>query len=250
MKLNIFLGKFCIIHYDNKSSYSKIKEVNDVNEQRIRQAKSVYLQSGNNSRHLEQCGLIPDVIDDNLHGIHIDPCYKIFTRILSDIKEDEEDEQPTLKINTRLSTGSSTNIETAWLFPDECHICKKVRVQHKGKKVTPVTIQTTEAVNSITAAALAKNYEMYLEIKDVCLFAKEFKTHAHCYKEFTRGFTKSEREASVSENLVSPILYKLFSNNSDKKNYRNYLFLLFNLQLLFKECEIRFLLPKVILVEN
>ena len=39
---------------------------------------------------------------------------------------------------------------------------------------------------------------LYFEIKDVDLFAKEFKTHVHCYREFTRDFNNGSR-ASVND---------------------------------------------------
>ena len=138
------------------------------------------------------------MIDNNLHGIHMDPCYKNFTRILSNAKT----ASVTLKRSMRRSQGPSS-LEAAWLFPEECYICKKVRVQYKGKKLLPVKIAATDAVDSVKAAARAKNMEMYLEIKDLCLFAKEFKTHVHCYKDFTRGYTKKDRETTLDEQMVS-----------------------------------------------
>ena len=54
-------------------------------------------------------------------------------------------------------------------------------------------IERDEAEDTIKAAAKAKNPNLYFEIKDVDLFAKELKTHVHCYREFTRGFNKSSR---------------------------------------------------------
>ena len=100
-------------------------------------------------------------------------------------------------------------MDAVWLFPDECHFCKKIRVQIKGNKVMPTLITTTDAVESIKAAAFAKNAEWYREFKDVCLIAKEFKAHSHCYREFTRGYTKKDRERPTNENVVSPLYYTL-----------------------------------------
>ena len=71
-------------------------------------------------------------------------------------------------------------MDPALLCPDECHFCKKIRVQMKGNKVMPALITTTDTVESIKAAALAKNIEWYSEFKDVCLIAKESKAHTHC----------------------------------------------------------------------
>ena len=58
-------------------------------------------------------------------------------------------------------------------------------------------IERDEAEDTIKAVAKAKNPNLYFEIKDVDLFAKEFKTHVHCYREFTRGFNNGSR-ASVN----------------------------------------------------
>ena len=59
-------------------------------------------------------------------------------------------------------------------------------------------IERDEAEDTIKAVAKAKNPNLYFEIKDVDLFAKEFKTHVHCYREFTRGFNNGSR-ASVND---------------------------------------------------
>ena len=163
-------------------------------------AKSEREKLSGDNQHDSQCKLIPDIINNNIHGIHMDPCYKRFTLILSRNK-DVEDKSRSSK---RLSQGSSSKFETtAQLFPEECYICKKNRVQHKGKKVYPVKVTTDDAVISIKTAAQSKNSDMY--IKDMCLFAKEFKTHMHCYKEFTRGFTRKAREQLVDDKIVCQI---------------------------------------------
>ena len=38
-----------------------------------------------------------------------------------------------------------------------------------------------------------KNENLHVKIKDLDLIAKEFKVHKHCYKKFTRGYTKDVR---------------------------------------------------------
>ena len=72
----------CIIHYEGFDFYSNVKEINENNEQRIRAAKQVREQLGGANFHQKQCKSIPDTIDRN-HGIHMTPCYKKFTFILS-----------------------------------------------------------------------------------------------------------------------------------------------------------------------
>ena len=195
----LVLGKFCIIHIEGRSKYSNLKDVNEQNEIRIRQAIEEHVkQGGDVSRFYERCTSVPEIIDKNIHGIHIDPCYKDFTRILADIN------RPTSlarRSSKRSSVGSSSSTDTVLLFPDICYVCKKGRAQFKGKKVTPTLIVTDDAVESIKAASLGKN--IYEEFRDVDLIAKELKMHTNCYREFTRGYTKKERESRLNEVAVS-----------------------------------------------
>lgn len=201
------LGKTCIIHYENKDSYSRIKDVNELNEARIRQAKEEH-EKDSSSQHLEQCRMVPASINSADHGIHITPCYKLFTRILAGSTSSE----PNQTEKSRLSrTSSATSMTGAvGLFPKECYLCKKYRVQSKGKKVLPVQIATNDAVSTIKAAAQAKNEEMYMEIKDIDLFAKEFKTHDHCYRQFTRGFTKKSRDSLEAQEQLENVSKNYF----------------------------------------
>lgn len=197
-----FIGKFCVIHYEDELSYSPLKNISELNKERIRQAKNEHEKQPANNKHYEQCQSIPETIDADLHSIHSDPCYKKFTRILAGITKNKPDNR---RSSSRSSAGSSSNTNVAWLFPDGCYFCKKIRVQIKGKKVIPTLITTTDAVESIKAAAFAKNAEWYREVKDVCLIAKEFKAHYHCYRDFTRGYTRKDRECPTVENVVSPL---------------------------------------------
>ena len=86
----------CIIHYHNKDSkYSKIKSVSEVNKSKIVAAKKARLQLHENNVHQEQCDTVPDEIDSTKHGVHLEPCYKKFTKILSNKK------LPHIKLNRR-----------------------------------------------------------------------------------------------------------------------------------------------------
>ena len=74
-------------------------------------------------------------------------------------------------------------------------------MQYKNKRTEPYTIVTFVAANSIKAAAKVKNENLYIEIKDLDLIAKEFKVHKHCYQQFTYGYTKgvhNEEQQSTS----------------------------------------------------
>ena len=149
--------------------------------------------------------MVPASIDNTIHGIYIDPCHKLFTKVLAGKNSEENVNQ-----QSRLSRRSSSSKSGTWFFPKECYLCNKYCVQFKGKKVIPVMIERDEAEDTIKAAAKAKNPNLYSEIKDVDLFAKGFKTRAHCSREFTRGFNKSSR-ASVNDQNQSVNLSITFS---------------------------------------
>ena len=70
------------MYYEGFDFYSNIKEINENNEQIVRAAKQVREQLCGENLHQKQCKGIPDTIDRN-HGIHMTPCYKKFTLILS-----------------------------------------------------------------------------------------------------------------------------------------------------------------------
>ena len=71
------------MHYDGKEKYSKLKDVSEQNESRIREAKAKQETFSDENRHEKQCHLVPDIIDNDIHGIHMEPCYKKFTLILA-----------------------------------------------------------------------------------------------------------------------------------------------------------------------
>jgi hypothetical protein len=78
----------CIVHYDIKDTkYSDIKEISTVNKEKIYSAKCIRESLGGKNHHADQCQLIPEEIDPVQHGIHLVPCYKKFTLILSKEKD-------------------------------------------------------------------------------------------------------------------------------------------------------------------
>ena len=68
------MSKHCIVHYSGYDSYSKIKDVSEINHQRLRETKALREQLKDNNYHKEQYKSI--LIDNSIHGIHQDPCYK------------------------------------------------------------------------------------------------------------------------------------------------------------------------------
>ena len=81
----------CIVHYPNKdeSMYSAIKDISTINEERIRLAKSERESYTDENFHREQCESIPDEINHDKQGTHLNPCYKKFTLILSKKKRNQ-----------------------------------------------------------------------------------------------------------------------------------------------------------------
>ena len=186
----------CIVHYPKKdeSKYSNIKEISKVNEERIRRAKSERETYTDENFHREQCESIPDEINHEKDGIHLDPCYKKFTLILS--KKNKEPTAKSQRLSERLSSPPSKD---AVVYPKECNMCKLYKIKVKGSFEFPITIATLNATETVKAAAKAQNQDMYYEIKDLDLISKEFKYHASCYRDFTRGFSsKCRLETSTS----------------------------------------------------
>ena len=72
----------CVAHYESpKFDYSEMMVLSS----RLLQAKQIRRDQGGNNAHRKQAALIPDHIDPNIHGIHMQPCYKKFTLIISQL---------------------------------------------------------------------------------------------------------------------------------------------------------------------
>ena len=67
---------YCIVHYKNQSAYSTLKILSDTNITRIQEARLKRLEIGGSYRHEDQCQLIPEQINLELHGVHLELCYK------------------------------------------------------------------------------------------------------------------------------------------------------------------------------
>ena len=66
----------CIIHYENQSSYSIIKKDSEANINRIFEAKEKRSRIDGRNSHANQIKQIPNEIDLELHGVHLEPCFK------------------------------------------------------------------------------------------------------------------------------------------------------------------------------
>ena len=81
-------------------------------------------------------------------------------------------------------------------LPKESNLCSKFRMQYKSKKFEPYKIATYDTERTLKAAAKATDQKLHAEISSFDLIAKEFKVHAHCYQNFTRGFSRALRSSS------------------------------------------------------
>ena len=66
----------CIVHYPNQGKYTKLRSISDVNKTKIKKAKEFTENLGRENHHLLQCEGVPEVFNDNLHGVHSEPYYK------------------------------------------------------------------------------------------------------------------------------------------------------------------------------
>ena len=89
-----------------------------------------------------------------------------------------------------MSGRQSLSLEStsAWVYPNDCHFCHKIRIKHKGQVVLPKKIRTFNATKTIKEPAKVKDSSLYAEIVDLDLIAKKFKYHQVCYQNFTRGY--------------------------------------------------------------
>ena len=127
----------CIIHYDIKDAkYSKLKKISDINKDRISNAKILREREGGLRYHKQQCKSIPEEIDDSKHGIHLEPCYKKFTFILSQLNL-KDNEQPSTS-TSRPKRLPFDQVCSRNIYQKECQFCKKYRVKRKDKEPLPI----------------------------------------------------------------------------------------------------------------
>ena len=100
---------------------------------------------------------------------------------------------------SKRSSVSTDSDDVVKLFPKECFICGKLRIQKSKIDEHPIVITTTKVVNIIRIATQIKNPELYLEIKDTDLVAKELRYHPSCYRNYTRDFNESEIQRKEQE---------------------------------------------------
>ena len=179
---------------------------------------------GGANHHREQCELIPEIIDPKKHGVHLSPCYKKITQIISKEKKKSssslvlksckkatlqkyESDRPLKR--KRLQTGKITKD----IYPRECNICKQYLLKRNKKLSKPKKCVTKQSEKTIKDAAKNKNDDMYYEIKDLDLIAKEFKYHICCYKNFTKKTETVDKKDNKFEAVVTYIENEIITGN-------------------------------------
>ena len=76
--------KSCIVRYGIKNEkYSCLGNISENAYQRILETKTIREELRGANFHREQCLNVPDVLDPAVHAVHLNPCYKKFTLIIS-----------------------------------------------------------------------------------------------------------------------------------------------------------------------
>ena len=130
--------------------------------------------------------------------------------ILGNKKFNTDSNQSQSRKSKRLSSPPPGETSSAWVYPNDCQLCGKCRLQYKNKRYVPYTIATFNAAESIKAAAKVKNETLFNEIEHLDLIAKEFKVHHVCYKKFTLGYSPASRAENLMEedNELKECMYR------------------------------------------
>ena len=187
----------CEEHYNLKDTeYSDLKSLSGNQYQRLLEAKRIRQGSAEQNQHSEQCLSIPDDgFDVNKHGVHLKPCYKKFTLIISSDRKRKS--KPPTRTSKRKRTDEASS-STLGIFPKVCFVCKQSRKTIKKKIYYPYIITESKTEQKIKDVAELKNdHDILTEIRGVDLIPKELMTHKQCYIDYTRCI--SEKTNSVDE---------------------------------------------------
>ena len=178
----------CVVHYTySDGSYTELKGLSSNQYNRLVQAKKRRLESSLANRHIQQSNSVPDKgFDVARHGVHLEPCYKKFTAILSSQKRKISSSHPESTRAKRIKMD-----EPERLFPKVCFFCKQGRKKINKRSYYPYKITTVDAEHKIKEAALlTEDEELLLHVREVDLIAKEFMMHKPCYNNYVRQLTK------------------------------------------------------------
>ena len=98
----------CIVHYTKKQwKYSQLKPLSQNQHERILNAKEIRQKDNEENQYQEQCNSVPLIgFDPSVHGIHLEQCYKKFTKIISVARKRNADGAE----STRIKRKSQRNV--------------------------------------------------------------------------------------------------------------------------------------------
>ena len=67
---------YCVVHYKKQTNYSNLKNLSELNTEKIQLAKGKRMRIGGAYSHEQQCSMIPLLVNHEVHGIHLEPCHK------------------------------------------------------------------------------------------------------------------------------------------------------------------------------
>lgn len=203
--------KACVVHYNHLKS-GKLTSLTNETFQRLHQAKDARNELGGDNVHTRQAEAIPDVLDSNIHCVHM-ACYKKYTKGIAvrnakHKREVDSGETPLARKKRNVDSSDNRGLFPKKCMNPNCGTAKSIKV--KGKKQEIALIQTKSACETILQAANLKNdSEMMLAIGGQDLIAKEFMMHRKCYKDYTRICSKSSTASTQNDQ------YRCQTNSSE-----------------------------------
>ena len=202
----------CVAHYNNSNrTYSKLKTLSENQLNRLLEVKSVReKETLETNRHSIQCTAIAtkDDFDWSVHGIHLDQCYKSFTKIQCSSKKRKL--QDTLPQGVQRTKRQKRSSSTDDLFPTTCFKCNVGRTKRKGKTEVSHKVTLQIAALKLKLAAIKLNDEPRISqfnVRDASvkglqyLMEKEIRTNDDCYTVHVRRL----QEKPEDQNLSSPV---------------------------------------------
>ena len=200
----------CVVHYsESNRTFTKLKALSENQHQKLLKAKAVReKETSELNQHLSQCQTIPgsDNLDVNIHGVHLEPCYKKFTSILAPSRKRKLPQESSEK-SDRLKRHKSSHSNTG-LFPKKCFKCNTFRKRKDGKFLTAYTITTENAASNLKEAAILKNdHERIVQFNardtsnGTYLIEKELMMHRDCYKNYIRCLQDKDTDKTSGANM-------------------------------------------------
>ena len=128
----------CVAHYAySDRNYSELKGLSSNQYDRLVQANKIRLESSLDNRHTQQCTTVPDNgFDVTKHGVHLEPCYKKFTAIISSLKRKLSQPHPESTRGKRTKLDEAARFSQKYVFS----------VSKRGKHLTREPIFHTKSL--------------------------------------------------------------------------------------------------------